>query len=360
MRRLAAIVLLAFLATFTAAAVSVDDYCYSQLNLSEQIAYDAMFDCITTLTSRWNCGSFSQDTLKKAYDCLMMDHPELFWSESFTYVTSYVNNSIAGRCVEFEYTMTRAQIEKTNKEIEQALLGIVREIGTVEPSYETARLVYAWMVENCTYDVSNMDQSLYSVLVNRSGVCASFAKAYEFIMQCLGIPCTCVNGRLASGSGILGVSSNIGHEWNLVYLDGSWSHVDVTSALGVSQDGFVDYGFFCSTTDEILVTHTIENVVEIPDCSDSSLGVFERYGLVLEAYDIDAVTDGFARSASLGMLPEVRFSSYRAFIDAKYDLIDNARLLGVVEKLTSKSVESVDYSIDEKDLSIRLFGDIGL
>ncbi len=360
MRRIVAVFLLVVLVAFSVAAGAVDDYCYSQLNLSEQIAYDAMFDCITTLTSRWNCGSFSQDTLKKAYDCLMMDHPELFWSESFTYVTSYVNNSIAGRCVEFEYTMTRAQIEKTNKEIEQALLGIVREIGTVEPSYETARLVYAWMVENCTYDVANMDQSLYSVLVNRSGVCASFAKAYEFIMQCLGIPCSCVNGRLSSGSGILGASSNIGHEWNLVYLDGSWSHVDVTSALGVSQDGFVDYGFFCSTTDEILVTHTIENVVEIPDCSDSSLGVFERYGLVLDAYDIDAVTDGFARSASLGMLPEVRFSSYRAFIDAKYDLIDNARLLGVVEKLTSKSVESVDYSIDEKDLSIRLFGDIGL
>ena len=360
MRRIVAVFLLVVLVAFSVAAGAVDDYCYSQLNLSEQIAYDAMFDCITTLTSRWNCGSFSQDTLKKAYDCLMMDHPELFWSESFTYVTSYVNNSIAGRCVEFEYTMTRAQIEKANKEIEQALLGIVREIGTVEPSYETARLVYAWMVENCTYDVSNMDQSLYSVLVNRSGVCASFAKAYEFIMQCLGIPCSCVNGRLSSGSGILGASSNIGHEWNLVYLDGSWSHVDVTSALGVSQDGFVDYGFFCSTTDEILVTHTIENVVEIPDCSDSSLGVFERYGLVLDAYDIDAVTDGFARSASLGMLPEVRFSSYRAFIDAKYDLIDNARLLGVVEKLTSKSVESVDYSIDEKDLSIRLFGDIGL
>lgn len=360
MRRLAAVFLLVVLVAFPVVAGAVDDYCYSQLNLSEQIAYDAMFDCITTLTSRWNCGSFSQDTLKKAYDCLMMDHPELFWSESFTYVTSYVNNSIAGRCVEFEYTMTRAQIEKANKEIEQALLGIVREIGTVEPSYETARLVYAWMVENCTYDVSNMDQSLYSVLVNRSGVCASFAKAYEFIMQCLGIPCTCVNGHLSSGSGILGASSNIGHEWNVVYLDGSWSHVDVTSALGVSHDGFVDYGFFCSTTNEILVTHTIENVVEIPDCSDSSLGVFERYGLVLGAYDIDAVTDGFARSASLGMLPEVRFSSYRTFIDAKYDLIDNARLLGVVEKLTSKSVESVDYSIDEKDLSIRLFSDIGL
>ena len=360
MSRISAVLLLVFTAVFPIAAGAVDDYCYSQLSLSEQIAYDAMFDCITTLTSKWNCGSFSQDTLKKAYDSLMLDHPELFWSESFTYVTSYVNNSIAGRYVEFEYTMTRSQIEKANREIEQALFDIVREIGTVEPSYETARLVYAWMVENCTYDVSNMDQSLYSVLVNKSGVCASFAKAYEFIMQCLGIPCTCVNGRLRSGSGILGVSSNIGHEWNLLYLDGSWSHVDVTSALGVSQDGFVDYGFFCCTTEEILETHIIENVVAVPICNDETLGVFERYGLVFDSYDMDAVADGFARSASLGMLPEVRFSSYRTFLEAKEDLIDNAQLIGVVEALTAKSVESVDYSIDEKSLSIRLFNDIGL
>lgn len=360
MRRAVVIAVLAAVLCLAVFAVGVDDYCYSRLSVSEQIAYDAMFDCITTLTPKWNCGSFSQDTLKKAYDCLMLDHPELYWSESFTYVTSFVNNAIAGRSVEFEYTMTRSRIEQTNREIEKALFDIMREIGTVEPSYETVRLVYRWMVENCTYDVTNMDQSMYSVMVGRSGVCASFSKAFEFIMQCLGIPCTCVNGRLRSGSGILGSGAGIGHEWNLVFIDGVWSHVDVTSAVGSSEDGFVDYGFFCCTTEEISRTHTIDNVVDIPVCNDPSLGVYRRYGLVLDGYDRDAVASAFSTAQSLGMLPEVRFSSYRAFLDAKEDLIDRAGLFQVVEALGYRSLGSIDYSIDEGDLSIRLHNAIGL
>lgn len=361
MRRVLAVFAIVVLVLASAACIGVDDYCYSQLSSMEQIAYDAMFDCITTLTQKWNCGSFSQETLKKAYDCLMLDHPELYWSESFTYVTSFVDNTIASRCVEFEYTMTRTQIEKSNNEIEQALFSLVREIGSIEPSYETARLVYCWMVENCTYDVSNMDQSMYSVLVHGSGVCASFSKAFEFVMQCLGIPCTCIRGGLRNSSAILGGTggpSGIGHEWNLVFIDGVWSHVDVTSGVGVSREGFVDYGFFCRTTDDILKTHTVDNAVPIPACYDSSLEVYNRYGLVLDEYSRQNVFRVLETSASLNMVPEVRFSSYREFLKAKEDLIDGAGIFQIVQNLASRSFESIDYSIDEDDFSIRLY--IGL
>jgi len=336
----------------------VDDYCYSQLSASEKIVYDAMFDCITTLSPKWNCGSFSQETLKKAYNCLILDHPELFWTQSFTYVTSYVNNSIAGRYVEFEYTMTRSEIEKANKEIEEALFALVREIGTIEPSYETVRKVYAWMVENCTYDVSNMDQSLYSVMVEKSGVCASFSKAFEFIMQCLGIPCTCVNGRLKNGSNLLGSSSSIGHEWNVVQIDGTWSHVDITSAISLSNSSScrrIDYSFLCCTTEQMLNTHIIDNVVALPACDDDSFNVFKFYNLVMDDYDRDKTIKAFESSVSLGMVPEVRFSSYRTFLKAKEDLIDNAGLITVAEVLTSLVCESVEYTIDESNFSIRIF-----
>jgi len=340
----------------------VDDYCYSKLSSREQLAYEAMFESITTLASRWNCGSMSQETLKKAYDCLLLDHPELFWSDSFTYVTSYVNNSISTRYVEFEYTMTRSQIEKANKEIESALYALVEEIGTAEPSYETVRKVYAWMVQNCIYDKTNMDQTLYSVMVQKSGVCASFSKAFEFIMQCLGIPCTCINGKLKTGSGLLNSStigpSTIGHEWNLVFIDNTWTHVDITSAISLSEEG-VDYSFFCCTTDQILKTHTIENVVEIPICDDTSLDVFSYYNLYVNEYSNSNVLKAFYGSLALGMAPQVRFASYRTFLEAKEDLIDKAGLFEVVESLTSTKYASLDYYLDEKTLSIKL-GNVGL
>ena len=353
MRRIFVSLALAVVFLFSLFATDgVDDYYYSQLSNSEQIAYQAMFDCITTLVSKWNCGSFSQDTLKKAYDCLMLDHPELFWSNSFTYVTSYVNNAISGHSVEFEYTKTRAEIEQANEEISQALVEIVQEIGSVEPSYETVRKVYVWTVENCQYDKTNMDQSLYSVLVKRSGVCASFSKAFEFILQCLGIPCVSVNGRLKQGSGLLG-SSNLGHEWNLVKINGSWTHVDITSAVSLySSTGSLNYDYFCCTTDFIQSTHIIDNVIEIPTCDDESLNVFKYYNLELDDYNLEDVKLAFEQSLALGMTPTVRFSNYRAFYEAKTHLITNAALFEVVSSMTGEEAKTLEYSLDENSLSI--------
>lgn len=353
MRKTLIILALIVLTLFSVFATDgVDDYYYSQLSSSEQIAYQAMFDCITTLVSKWNCGSFSQDTLKKAYDCLILDHPELFWSNSFTYVTSYVNNVISGHYVEFEYTMSRSEIEQTNSEIEQALVDIVQEIGTIEPNYETIRKVYVWMVENCQYDKTNMDQSLYSVLVKRSGVCASFSKAFEFILQCLGIPCVAVNGRLKQGSGLLG-SSNLGHEWNVVKINGSWAHVDITSAVSLyNSTGSLNYDYFCCTTDFLQNTHVIENVADIPQCNDESLNVFKYYELELSEYSLEEVKLAFVKSSQLEMAPTVRFSNYRAFYEAKTDLITNQALFEVVSSLTGEEVKTLEYTLDEASLSI--------
>lgn len=342
--------------TATSTETGVDDYYYSQLSNSEQVAYQAMFDCITTLIPKWNCGSFSQETLKKSYDCLLLDHPELFWTNSFTYVTSYVNNSISGHYVEFEYTMTRSEIEQANVEIEQALIEIVQDVGTIEPSYETIRKIYVWMIENCQYDKTNMDQSLYSVMVKRNGVCASFSKAFEFILQCLGIPCVAVNGKLKQGSGLLG-SSNLGHEWNLVKINGSWTHIDITSAVSLYEStGAINYDYFCCTTAFLENTHIIDNVLPIPQCNDESLNIFKYYGLELDDYKADdsyeEVIQAFTKTAELGMHPTVQFSNYKAFYEAKTDLITNAKLVQLVASFIGQDVKSLEYTLDEKQLSI--------
>ena len=84
-------------------AVETDTYCYECLDPTEQIAYSAIFDCITHLIPSWNCGSMSQATIQKAYDCLLMDRPELYWTDAYQYVTSYTNNSITGHRVDFIY-----------------------------------------------------------------------------------------------------------------------------------------------------------------------------------------------------------------------------------------------------------------
>ena len=331
----------------------VDTWCYDCLSGQEQIAYEAMLDCLTHLNSSWNCGSIPQETIQKAYDCLLMDHPEIFWSDGYTYVTSYVNNVISGHRVEFKYSMDRAQIAAANDAIYRSLVDVVRAIGRTDASYETVRAVYEYLIENCTYDELNLDQTMYSVMVNHSGVCASFAKSFEFIMQCFGIPCTVVHGRLTHSTGMLGTT--LGHAWNVVKINGRWYHVDVTSGLSVSSvEGTPDYRFLCITTDELVRTHVIENAVSIPECSSDDLEFFRRYGMSVDSYSRKNVAKAFLRAEDLGMKPTVRFTSYRAFTEAIDDLFTQSGVFDMIDDYMGRHISSLEYSIDEQMLTIML------
>lgn len=353
MRKIICTVLTLFSFCLCLAAMDVDSYCYDQLTMGEQMAYEAIEDCLTHLIGSWNSGSFSPATIQKAYSCFLMDHPEVYWSDSYTYVTSYVNNTVSGHHVEFSYSMDKSEIQMTNQAIEDALIRIALTLPSLEPGYETVKGVYDWMVTNCSYDELNLDQSMYSVMVNHSGVCASFSKAFQFMMQCLGIPCTVVNGRIDQRYNILG--STLGHEWNMVYLDGNWYHVDVTSGLSMTQStGEIDYTFLCATTDEILLSHTISSIVPVPSCTDSRLNFFNYYDLNVSTYSRDAVTNSFANAYNIGRKPIARFSSYRAFNAAIEDLFTNQGIFEVLRTVTGQDLQTLNYYVDEQALTIRI------
>ena len=112
------------------------------------------------------------------------------------------------------------------------------------------------------------------------------------------------------------------------------------------------YDYFCCTTDFLQNTHVIENVVDIPQCDDESLNVFKYYDLELSEYSLEEVKLAFVKSSQLEMAPTVRFSNYRAFYEAKTDLITNQALFEVVSSLTGEEVKTLEYTLDEASLSI--------
>ena len=350
MRRALLCILLLFVCFL--AFAGVDTYCYDCLDPTEQIAYDAIFDCLVHLIPVWNCGNMSQEKIQIAYDCLMMDRPEIYWTDGYQYVTSFVNNAISGHRVEFIYNKDREEIAETNDAILESMISMFADIGRLDPSYETVKAVYEYMVRNCSYDEMNLDQSMYSAMVLHSGVCASFSKAFEFIMQCLGIPCTVVYGRLTKSEGVLGTT--LGHEWNILELDGQWYHVDVTSAICISEEDKVDYRFLCATTQEILKTHVIDNTVPIPDCSSTDYEFFRYHGLCLDSYSREELAAAMLKAVDMGLGPVAKFSNYRAYCDAIDDLFTREGIFQAITDATGLHLTSIDYHLVEDEYIIRL------
>jgi hypothetical protein len=124
---------------------------------------------------------------------------------------------------------------------------------TLESDYEKEKYVHDKLLTKVSYNNSAaMNQSAYSALVNGQTVCAGYARAYQYLMQQLGIPCYYCTGY-----------SGENHAWNIVKLHGDYYKVDVT--WDDTNPHTYDY-FNCSDAD-LAATHVRRGLsVKLPAC----------------------------------------------------------------------------------------------
>ena len=109
----------------------------------------------------------------------------------------------------YAYKPTKAEIDKVNQ--------LVAELVTEKTSaYTRAKVMHDWLIYNADYDLTYKEHDPEGVLLHGSGVCQSYAMAYEMLLEAAG-----VQNRLVIGD-------TINHAWNIVKLDDEWFHVDTT------------------------------------------------------------------------------------------------------------------------------------
>ena len=91
----------------------------------------------------------------------------------------------------------------------------------VDPQTDTATQVLAvhdWLVRHVAYDQddSRASHTAYGLFANATAVCEGYSQAFMLAMERLGVPCVIVR------------SEDMEHQWNMVRIDGTWYHVDVT------------------------------------------------------------------------------------------------------------------------------------
>ena len=91
----------------------------------------------------------------------------------------------------------------------------------VDPQTDTATQVLAvhdWLVRHVVYDQddSRASHTAYGLFANATAVCEGYSQAFMLAMERLGVPCVIVR------------SEDMAHQWNMVCIDGTWYHVDVT------------------------------------------------------------------------------------------------------------------------------------
>ena len=169
----------------------------------------------------------------------------------------------------FTYKYTRDVYESMKSEMiavaDEMLEGV--EGNDALSDVQKALVLHDRLALHCEYDVENLeagtttadDYTMYGAMIVKKCVCEAYTKAYSYLLDRVGI------------DNYYCESYQLGHIWNIVYIDGEKYHVDVTwddTIYDVTGRVAHDY-FLCSTNK--LISDELHEADDFDTTPDSTL-----------------------------------------------------------------------------------------
>ena len=224
-------------------------------------------------------------TAAAVFKCVVLDHPEFYFVDNS--ILSHGNNIELVCDPDYKSATDRltynAKIEEYKETVKEAFT-----IFDTTPVKKIER-IHDYIVKNAEYSfvtvggVKQADSSSYAhnilgIILNKKGVCESYAKLFELLLHDNDIECILVTGKGFSSSS----SEGEGHAWNYVRIDSEWYGFDVTwddpiggSSIIISKEYFgkVNSKFtnshIPSTQGDL--TSAYEYLYTLPTLADSNL-----------------------------------------------------------------------------------------
>lgn len=201
---------------------------------------------------------YSTSDVKKVCEAVFNDHPELFWIN-----TAYSCKCRGGnKVVELDMNYNQAadnlpdSIQQFNSEAE----GVIDAAAGLANNFEKEKYVHDYLANTIEYSkAAPMNQSAYSAIVNKRTVCAGYARAMQYIMQRLGVPCYYCTGYAGEN-----------HAWDIIQLDSDFYNVDVTW----DDAEPTNYEYFNKSDSNYASTHARKSLsINLPACNGTNYQV---------------------------------------------------------------------------------------
>ncbi len=256
----------------------------------------------------------SEAQLHLVISAYTMDHPQIFWIDSkFSYYTQdgttwlQLNSGMSAEEIRQDAKLMSKNIEEIFACVEGGLTPYEREIAIHDEF--AARCEYA-DIDSTSTDDFRIYTSIGG-LVDGLAVCEGYSRSMQILLSMAGIETYYVFGTGNEGL----------HMWNVVNLDGVWSHLDVT--WNDSESG-VNYNHFNLTEDEISQDHTLspffwelteEEIcggtsglaesfnIYVPDCSDDGSSYYAKNAIAVMNFEdatLEKITQAFISALDRG------------------------------------------------------------
>lgn len=194
----------------------------------------------------------SATLLKNAFMAVVNDHPELFWVNT-AYQYKYAPTGRVA-AIYLSFNKTAEDISLAKELFENAAEELLSEAENLESVHDQELYIHDALVEKISYSTSAaMNQSAYSAMVLGKTVCAGYARAYQYLLQQLGISCYYCTGYAGEN-----------HAWNIVKLEDAYYNADVTWADTKPQN----YLYFNGADADYASDHIRKDLsVKLPACN---------------------------------------------------------------------------------------------
>ncbi len=279
--------------------------------------------------------NYTQKQIREISNCVFKDYPQLFYvDQGYTY--RWLENSygqITSAQMEFSLKQYDKNLKLVRLDVEEQVNKKVEVLKKLDSPYQQIKTLYKYFALTKNYDISLIDdQSAYSVLIKNKGVCASYARSFQYIMRELDIPCLFVTGSL----------DGVAHAWNMVKIDGEWYHIDVTNGNS-GYDDYCSYDFFLLPTFLMEKSVVIDEDVNLPIANSDKFNYFKNNSLYFTSFDKNKINNRI--KVALGLKENgitFSFSNKNILLETKEYLIDEQNIYDIINN------NSITYTINDK------------
>ncbi len=335
-----------------------DTYAYNSLTPTEKLWYEEINRLLkyrrngsVQLSDEGIIAGLTEEAVDKVYQCVLIDHPEYFYVEGYEYTVYSMGDKLLGIEINATYTMEEQECREYKAQIDEAVAEILKQAPKNGSDYEKIKFVYEYIIYHTRYDKdAEQNQNIYSVFTGNASVCQGYAKATQYLLNCLGVECTLVFGKVGDGEA---------HSWNMVKAEGEYYYLDTTwGDVSYTQNGEngeteavpeIKYDYLCVTTKQLSQTHNITHEIALPECVATENNYYIREGCYFQSYDEEQIRRELEENLYTNQeMVAMKCATRQLYEEMHEELINRQKIFEFVED----SYRDIAYIEEEEQLTL--------
>lgn len=204
----------------------VGKYVYNSLPADEKELYNLILDGVKKrMASVTTTKNYKGETIKKVYQDVYFQEPELFWFMAVE--QTFTDNQ---KDISLNYKFSEAEQKTMQAKLDAASNAIIAKFPANASTFQKLEIIHDTLVLTSTFSKDGTyATTCYGPIVDGVSQCEGYAKSMAYMCNKIGVDNVRITGNNDKG---------LSHAWNKLLVNGKWYNMDITwdDPIGMSND----------------------------------------------------------------------------------------------------------------------------